>query len=61
MDYAFSAVNYPNHDNVFENNFYSGRIGFISNENTNENNTQVNGEWPEAAANIIKNAGIEAN
>lgn len=61
VDYAISAVNNPNYDNVFRNNYYSGKIGFISDKNINENNTQVNGEWPEAAASIIANAGIEAN
>lgn len=61
VDYAFSAVNYPNYNNVFRNNYYSDKIGFISGKNTNENNTQVNGEWSEEAASIIANAGIEAN
>lgn len=61
VDYAFSAVNYPNYDNAFMNNFYSDKIGFISSENINENNTKVSGDWPEDAASIIANAGIEAN
>ena len=61
VDYAFSAVNNPNYDNVFKNNFFSGEIGFISDKNTKENNMQVNVEWPEEAVKIIANAGIETN
>jgi len=61
VEYTFSAVNNPNHDNVFENNYYTGKIGFISSQNTKANNTQVNGDWPDEAMKIIENSGIETD
>ncbi len=61
VKYAFSAINNPNHDNVFSNNFYNGNIGFIAAENQLVNNIFIDKVWPIGAKEIIKNSGIENN
>jgi hypothetical protein len=56
--YAFSAVNFPNHDNIFKDNFYNCEIGHVSDDNTMTDNVFVDGAWPESAQKIINDSGI---
>jgi hypothetical protein len=56
-NHAFYAYNQPNHDNVFQDNFFNCTFG---NTGTNilQNNIEVNGsDWPAAAQSIIAGAG----
>lgn len=61
VEYAFSAINHPNHDNAFHNNFYNANIGFMADENQLVENIFIDGEWPQEAKDIIANAGIDKN
>ena len=57
---AFYAMNAPNLNNTFNNNFYNSTLGAISGQNTVQNNTAVSGSsWNAAALAIIGSAGLE--
>lgn len=56
---GFFASNQPNHDNIYQNNWYSGNTRIkMADTNTFKENTPVSGdEWPSEALDIMKAAG----
>ena len=57
---AFYAMNLPNLNNTFKNNFYNTPLGQISNQNILQNNISVSGNnWTAGALAIIGTAGLD--